>query len=173
MFFNNVYLNKNVVKNTCSKYIKVLCMRRLIMRNTLSLRGWNDFFDRTEQDFAQNSLFDLFLKRANENIKIDVLEEPDKYVVKANLPGLEKENIKVLFDNGILSITAKKEQNIEKEKGEYLFHERSESYFSRSIPIDSEASEKEIQAQYKSGVLQITVPKVVTEKKESTGVVIE
>lgn len=91
----------------------------------------------------------------------DVHETDREFIVTCDLPGMEKDKIDISFKDGTLSISGKRE--IVKEQGSGTgFHvrERSSGSFERVIPIGTEVKESEIKADYKNGVLTVTLPKV-------------
>ena len=95
--------------------------------------------------------------------KVDVEEEKDSYRLHADLPGLDKKDINVKVENGVLTISG--EKNIvkkDRKKDEYAYYERSYGKFSRSFQLPEHVDENNIKAGYKNGVLDLTIKK--TEK---------
>lgn len=95
-------------------------------------------------------------------VKVDVFEDKNGVTVKADLPGLNEDDIDVtLFDS---TLTIRGEKKAEKEdKGEnFYMMERSFGSFSRSINLPYKADINKIEAEYKQGVLTITVPRPKT-----------
>lgn len=92
--------------------------------------------------------------------KTDIKEEDGRYVLEADLPGFEKENIKLDVDNDILTISAERHSEHEdKDKaGNYIRCERSYGSYSRSFDVSAIDSEK-ITATYENGVLTLDMPK--------------
>ena len=93
------------------------------------------------------------------NFKMDVREEEEKYIVEAELPGIEKEDIKLEFDDGMLRIIAEKEEKIEEENENYIHKEIRKGFMERSIYLVN-STEVGIKAKLKKGVLKIEIPKV-------------
>lgn len=89
---------------------------------------------------------------------IDISEDKENYYVKADLPGVEKDGIKVEVVDNVLSI--KGERNDQQESKDKNFHriERSYGTFERRFTL-GDVKEENIKAQYKDGVLSITIPK--------------
>ena len=85
---------------------------------------------------------------------LDVTEDDNSYTVTADLPGVEKENIKVGFLDGVLTITAKKDYP--KDHNKYLIHERSYQKMQRSINF-GDINVEDFEAKYENGILQITI----------------
>lgn len=92
--------------------------------------------------------------------KTDIKEEDGKYVLEADMPGFNKEDIKLDVDNDILTISAERHSEHEdKDKaGNYIRCERSYGSYSRSFDVSAIDSEK-ITATYENGVLTLDMPK--------------
>jgi HSP20 family protein len=104
------------------------------------------------------------------DIKIDVTENDTQYTVKAELPGVEKNDIEVKIDGNRVSISAKVERKQELKEGERVIRrERYSGAVSRSFSLASEIDEATAAAQYKDGVLSLTLPKkAANEQKRLT-----
>jgi len=90
----------------------------------------------------------------------DIIEEPDKFVIKAELPGIALEDIDISFKNDTLKIKAKREEKTEEKGRNYHRVERSYGSFARNFPIRPEQINVEnITATYKRGVLTVILPK--------------
>ena len=95
--------------------------------------------------------------------KVDIEENKNDYRLHADLPGLEKKDIKITVENGVLSISGeKKHDKKEKEKGKYYYYERSYGAFHRNFSLPENIDEKSINANFKNGVLELIIKK--TEK---------
>lgn len=93
-------------------------------------------------------------------IKIDVTEDDATYTVKAELPGVEKNDIDVKIDGNLVSIAAKIERDTELKDGErVLRRERYSGSVSRSFTLAADIDEAAASAQYKDGVLTLALPK--------------
>ena len=108
-----------------------------------------------------------FLPRKERNLmRTDIKEHKNKYTVEVDLPGFSKENIDLSLNNGYLNIHAKLEKNDNKEdEGKFLHRERFFGECSRSFYIGDEIEEKDIQAEFKNGILKIDIPKKEETKK--------
>ncbi len=94
------------------------------------------------------------------NPDVDVKETEKTIIVSCDLPGMEKDKIDVSFKDGNVIISGKREVVKEESKGTgWYMRERSFGSFERVIPIAAEVKESEIKADYKNGVLVITLPK--------------
>jgi HSP20 family protein len=90
---------------------------------------------------------------------IDVKEEDDKYVVKADLPGIGKEDVNVMIGEGVLDISAKRESDEETEKEGYIRKERGYINYNRRLVLPEDASEDDVEAAMDEGVLTLTIKK--------------
>lgn len=120
-----------------------------------------DIFD----DFFENFIGDDFLAplrsietKMTSGFRVDVLDNGDHYLIEADLPGFEKENVKIEYENKYLTIIAKKETSEEVVEENYIRKERQSGEYRRSFYIDSILSD-EIDARFKNGVLKIKVIK--------------
>ncbi|HHP50524.1 MAG TPA: Hsp20/alpha crystallin family protein [Moorella mulderi] len=104
---------------------------------------------------------------------IEMVEEKDKYVVKADLPGMKKEDIEVSVTQNMFTI--KGERKIEeqrKDKG-YYYCERRYGSFVRSIALPGSVEVDKIKATYKDGVLTVELPKAEEEKGRKIDIQVE
>ena len=93
-------------------------------------------------------------------IRMDVSESDDAYTVKAEIPGVKKEDIKVSIDGHQVCVSAEVRREEEEKKGEKVV--RSERYYGqqmRSFTLGHEIDEAKSVARYKNGVLELTLPK--------------
>jgi HSP20 family protein len=90
---------------------------------------------------------------------IDVSETKDKVMVEADLPGLKKEDVKISVQDDSLIIKGEKRQEKEEKEADYHRVERSYGSFFRSIPLPTPVKKEKVKANYKDGVLKITMPK--------------
>ena len=104
---------------------------------------------------------------------MDIAEDDKEYTVKAELPGLNKENIKVSVEGGVLSIAG--ERKVEKEEKNKRYHriERSYGSFTRSFTLPDDASGEKVSAEFKDGVLKVHLPKEEKAKSQSVEVKID
>jgi len=101
---------------------------------------------------------------------VDITEDTKEYTVKAELPGLAKENVKVTVENGVLVIAGeRKEEKEEKDKKHHRI-ERSYGSFRRSFALPEDSSGEKVTADFKDGVLKIHLPKDQTAKPKSVEV---
>jgi HSP20 family protein len=97
------------------------------------------------------------------DIKMEVSENDKCYVVKAEIPGVNKDAIQVSIDGNVVSISAGVKKESEQKDGEKVIH--SELYYGcveRSFSLGSDVDEAQAQAKYTDGVLELTLPKKAT-----------
>lgn len=113
-----------------------------------------------ELDKLEKQLFGDFGSDFSQ-FRTDIIEKPDKYVLKADLPGFEKKDIKVDLKGDTLTITAQHDESKEDHHGNYLRRERRSGSYTRSFSVAGIQADG-IDAEYKSGVLTVTLPKEPT-----------
>lgn len=93
-------------------------------------------------------------------IRIDLSESDTEYIVRAEIPGATKEDVKVQVDGNRVSISAEVKRDKEEKKGDKTLYSecfRGSSY--RSFTLDSDVDETRAEAKYENGVLELTLPK--------------
>lgn len=101
---------------------------------------------------------------------IEVFEKEDKFVVKAELPGMKEEDIDVSVVGDTLTIKGERKAETEVKEEDYYCCERSYGGFSRSIALPSSVDAKKIEAGYEDGVLEVTLPKAPEVKAKKVAV---
>jgi HSP20 family protein len=104
---------------------------------------------------------------------VDVFEERDEVVVKAELPGMSKEDIDVKVTDDVVTISGEKKKEERIEKKNYYRIERSYGSFTRSFRLPTEVQTEKASAKFKEGVLEIRIPKTEEAKKKEKKVSIE
>ena len=99
--------------------------------------------------------------------KVDIEENDAGYTIHADLPGLEKNDVKITVENGTLLIEGEKKAENKREKERYYHLERSYGRFSRSFALPDEVDAQKISASMKNGVLELTLPKSEQAKPKS------
>ena len=108
----------------------------------------------------------FFNTHENKVMKTDIKEKKDKYELLSDLPGFDKEDIKMHIEDGYLVINAKTSNKEEKEeKGKYVRKERYYGECSRSFYVGDEITEEDVKANFKNGTLNIEIPKKEETKK--------
>ena len=125
----------------------------------------DDFFDLfpyvDDKDF-RNTEKKLYGKNAGHIMKTDVKEKDDSYELEMDLPGFEKDEIQISLDDGYMTINAVKgldKDEKEKDGGKYIRRERYVGSCARSFYVGDDLTEEDIKAEFKHGILKLTVPK--------------
>jgi len=115
-------------------------------------RLFDNFFrgDRTPEESTSLSLW---------TPAVDIEEREDAYSVKVELPGVSKEDVKITLESNTLTIRGDKKQEKEEKGKNYHRIERSYGSFQRSFALPSTVKAEKIDASYKDGILEITLPK--------------
>ena len=93
-------------------------------------------------------------------IRVDLTENESNYIVKAEVPGVRKEDIDVRIDGNQVTISAEVKKNEEEKKeGRVIRSERLHGFASRSFALGFDVDEGKSSAKYKDGVLELTLPK--------------
>ena len=125
-----------------------------------------NLFDSFMEDFAFPDIDRaLYGKSAKNMMKTDVKETEKGYEVDVDLPGFQKDEIKMQLDNGYLTISAAKGVNKDEkdEKGNYIRRERYAGSMSRSYYVGTHVTEADVHPRYENGILTFQIPKA--EKK--------
>jgi len=93
------------------------------------------------------------------SMSIDLADTDDEFVVTADLPGFEKDEIDVTVLDTELKVSAEHEAETEEQEENYLRHERTRRAMSRSIRLPERVVEDDVTATYKNGVLTVRLPK--------------
>ncbi len=102
----------------------------------------------------------FFTESESKLMKTDIKEKRDKYVIEMDLPGYEKDGIKVEIQDGYLTVHAKvNKQDNEEEKGKFVRKERYTGECSRSFYVGENIKEEDIKAKFRNGTLMLEVPK--------------
>jgi HSP20 family protein len=88
---------------------------------------------------------------------VDVITRDGDMVIKAELPGMKREDVDVSFKDGVLSISGERKEEEEREGDNYLLKERRYGSFSRSMTLPEGVDESKVKASFKEGLLEVTV----------------
>lgn len=133
-----------------------------VVRSTSDRDPFRDMID----DFFKDDFFPMRSLRYD-TFKIDVREEDDAFMIDADLPGVKKEDIKIEYHDGMMTISIQHEENKNEETKTYIHRERKSCAMTRSLDL-GDLDETSIHAELKDGVLSIKAPKakVVQKKKQ-------
>lgn len=128
------------------------------MANITRYDPFNDLDDLFKGLFVRPMRFDLDVA-PQMRMKIDVTKAEDAYTVKAEIPGVSKDDIQVSIDGNEVTISGEIKKESEEKKGEEVL--RSERYYgkvSRSFTLPHDVDEGKVVAKYADGVLKLTLP---------------
>ena len=123
-----------------------------------------------QRSFLSDGFFNNFFNSswptvANTAIKADVRETDDSYIVEAEVAGVNRDDVSLTCERGVLTITVSKEENKEEEKDGYLRKERYTGSSSRRFLFE-DIDEENIKANLDNGVLTVTIPKSDIKKQK-------
>lgn len=104
---------------------------------------------------------------------VDIFEEGDDVVVKAELPGMKKEDIEVKLTDNTITISGEKKKEEKIERKDYYRLERSYGSFCRAFSLPAEVQTDKAKAQFKDGILEVRIPKSEEAKKKERKLMIE
>ncbi len=92
--------------------------------------------------------------------KVDVIDREKEVLVRAEVPGVEKDNLDIAVTESAITIKGTAHHEEKEEKGEYYRCETSHGSFARTVALPADVDSEHAKAKYKDGVLEVTVPKV-------------
>jgi HSP20 family protein len=104
---------------------------------------------------------------------VDILEDEKDIVVRAEIPGVTKEDLNVTLEDGVLTISGETKEEKETKKKQIYRSERSYGSFTRSFRLPEALDQDKVKAQFKDGILEIRVPKTAEEKKKGMAIRVE
>lgn len=135
-------------------------MKRLKRQDDLE-----DIFKQMENVFSQFQEKGMdFASELRPNFPVDIVEENGEFVITADLPGVDKEEINIKADDESVDISAEASHEVEEENEKYYRRERSQRRFNRHINFPKKVDPETVEASYEDGVLTITA-----EKEEDEG----
>jgi HSP20 family protein len=99
--------------------------------------------------------------------RVDVYHQNGDLMVKAELPGIKKEDIEITLDAGDLVIRGERKEESEVKEGDYYRMERSYGTFYRRLPLPGEVKPEQVQASFADGVLTVRLPQVAAAQPET------
>jgi HSP20 family protein len=126
-------------------------------------RELEDMSDRLNRMFSRPSIGSKNGKEtltvADWTPTVDISETDGEYVIKAELPEVKKEDVKVTLEDGVLTLSGERRQEKEEKHTKYHRVERSYGSFVRSFSLPELVDESKVKAEYKDGVLSLHLPK--------------
>ena len=119
----------------------------------------NDFRELIEKFFNGESQDQSNVVTSQWAPHVDIKEEPNRFVIQADIPGVDPKDIEMHMEKGILSIKGERKQEAKQENEKYTRVERSHGVFYRRFALPDSADAEGISANGKHGVLEIIIPK--------------
>jgi len=149
-------------------------------RTIMNLVKWDPFVELEDVSKQLNRIFGRFpartepvrelLATADWAPSVDITETDTAYLIKGEIPGVNKEDVKVNIENGLLTMSGERRQ--EKEEKDKKFHriERSYGSFMRSFRLPDNIDESAVKAEFKDGMLNVTLPKTTQPRNRAISV---
>ena len=131
------------------------------------MRYFGDWDSWLDQDFSVTGYDGIW------NPAVDIVKTDDKYLLRADIPGVKKEDLHVELKDGYLILKGYKGTDHEEMKHSYHSYERSYGCFERKFRVPAGLSEKDIKAKYHDGVLELSIPVPEAEKPKIIDIKIE
>lgn len=128
--------------------------------------SFDNVFDRMQNMFE--GFQDMGRDVLGGQVPVDIREQDGEIIVKADLPGVEKEDINLRADEETLEIAAESSQEVEEENEKYYRRERSRRSYRRTISWPARVDTESVSAEYQDGVLTVTA-----QKQDSEGLDVE
>ncbi len=126
---------------------------------------FNDINDLREFRGKLNDLFGQVVPNESSEVgyfevpRLDMADEKNQYVIYFELPGLNREDVKVSIENNTLNIRGERKQNHKAESAAWLHNEIYSGKFNRNVKVPTEVDVSDIRAEFKNGILKIELPK--------------
>lgn len=133
--------------------------------DTLMHRGWFRPFHEMFPGWTTERDFDLRMP------KVDLVDNEEEFLVRAELPGVDKKDLDVNISGSMLTIKGETKREEKEQKGEYYRSEISRGSFSRTLQLPAEVDEGGVKASFTNGMLEIHLPK--TQKVEKQKITVE
>ena len=107
---------------------------------------------------------------AGKTPSVDIIDRDNEIVVKAELPGVDKKDLEISVTKNTVTIKGTTSHEEKDEKGDYYRCEMSRGSYSRTLALPSDVDENKAKAQFKDGVLNLTLPKIEKAKRHNVKV---
>lgn len=121
-----------------------------------SMRRYEDAVDRLWRNWGLPTMEHTEMETWT--MPLDVIREDDKMVVKASVPGIKKEEIKVGIEDNVLTIRGETKETKEEQRGDYMMRERCTGSFYRSVRLPDSADADRAESSLEDGVLTVEIP---------------
>lgn len=141
----------------------------------MNITRWEPFKE-MEDFFRQGSPFlSRALRQRNGDLSewtpvADISETPTEYLIKAELPAVKKDDVKVTLENGVITISGERRHEKESKDENEIRVESFHGTFTRSFSLPDDVDAKAIRAEAKDGVLKVHIPRTVTPKPKSVAI---
>jgi HSP20 family protein len=148
----------------------------------MNIVSWTPFRDMESMFDRYTNLFDRMPSVLDDEMRVkgfdwrptvDISETRKHYVIRVDLPEVDKEDVNVSIENGMLTISG--ERRFEKEEDTETTHRVESMYgkFSRSFTLPADVDETDISAKSKNGVLKVRIPKIEQQKEEPKKITVQ
>jgi len=131
------------------------------------LQRWDPFKELRRLDHAMDRMwrgFPLSAEVEQWSVPLDVIQENDKIVVHASVPGARPEDVQVTIEDGVLTIEGETQAEHEERGDGYLMRERRSGKFHRALRLPDTVNTDKAESRYEDGVLTVTLPKAGGQK---------
>ncbi|MEW6087831.1 MAG: Hsp20/alpha crystallin family protein [bacterium] len=134
------------------------------MANLIKWKQGRDIFDLRSD--MRNLFSDFFMTKKGKEIGlaswiplVDIEESKDEFTIKADIPGVKKDDIKISLQNHTLILSGERKEEKEEKKKDYVMKEMGYGSFYRSFDLPYSVNPKDIKASYNNGILMVNIPK--------------
>jgi HSP20 family protein len=152
-------------------------MNTILRWDPMSRTRWNPFKDQDDLERRLATLFAGREARGNGGQEaltvtqwsplVDILEDEKEYLIKAELPEMKKEDVRLTVENDVLAISGERKFEREEQNKKYHRVERAYGSFVRSFSLPEDADESKVSADFNDGMLQVHLPKSVKAKPKA------
>ena len=159
---------------TFSQKGAITVAKELKVKESKAVTPWRPFMDLNRWETDMERMRDQFFGRIRMPLwperwyrteptkvnapSVDVYVDKDDIVIKAELPGMEKDDIEVNLTNHLLTLKGEKKREEKIKEEDYLYSERAYGNFSRTLELPSDVQGEKVKASFKNGVLEIRLP---------------
>jgi HSP20 family protein len=135
---------------------------------------WGDDLDRVMEGFFRPLGWPEEAASVDLVPAMDVIEREDAFIVKTEMPGVKKDDIKITTEDGVLTISAEtRSETEEKKEGRVIRQERRYGKYVRSLRLGTGVDSRNVKASYKDGILELTLPKAEEAKPKKISVSVD
>ena len=129
----------------------------------------------SEMNRLFNNLFDTPVPNGNTSVRrwippMDLVEQGDEFVLRADLPGVGKDDVKIELEDNVLTVSGERKTEHEERKEGYYRVERASGSFSRSLRLPEGVDPQAVKADFENGVLEVRVPKPEQRKPQRVAI---